>query len=124
MAECFCGCGVKVGALQMQRKSANRMGATVADSVGQLERDVLPAMDERARDLDDPEMGQPGLAMADDLLAAGKHHEATCRAVVHEEEAFAHVGWSRMRAWVRQAQGMAAMFRLPPERQQQIIDRS
>lgn len=122
MAQCFCGCGERVGGFQMQRKSANKMGGTVTDTLEQMQRDVLRVMEERAEHLA-PGEGEKGLAMARERIAAGKRYSRTCRAVVHEEQAFADADWPEMRAWVRDAQGMAAMFRLPPEQQQRIIDR-
>lgn len=124
MANCFCGCGRKVGTFEVQTKSANKVGRSVVDAREQMEHDVLPPLERRFRNPQpDHDSVAAALAMADDLVAAGRQHEQTCRAVVHREEAFAAVAWPEIRAWVRKAQGMAGMFRLSPEEQQRIIDR-
>jgi hypothetical protein len=106
----------------MQLKSANKMGVAVVNARERIERDVLLTLRDRSKQRESEE-GQGALAMAHDLVASGERHEATCRAVVHEEETFADVDWKGMRDWVRSARGMAAMFRLSPEQQQRIIDR-
>ena len=126
MATCFCGCERKVGAFDMQRKSANKVGRPVVAACEELERDVLPPLEDRFKKVQgDQNANADAVAMTDDLIAAGKQHEQACKSVVHEEASFAEVEWPEVRAWVRKsAQGMAAMFRLTPEQQQRIIDRS
>ena len=117
VAECFCGCGVAVGGFASKSKSANKVGRVVVDALAALERDVRPGPDVS---LDDPKVQ----AFKKSLAARwdeGERFSTYCKRVVRGDLAFGDVPWPAIRAWVRDVEGMTAFFRLPTERQQQIM---
>jgi hypothetical protein len=120
MAECFCGCGQKVGFFPMSRRSANGVGGKVRHTVERLSTETLPMMEERASQLA-PGEGEEGLNMARKLISEGEQHEKECRAVVHGEKEFGAVHWPSVRGWVRNGDGMASFLGSSPEQQARII---
>ena len=108
MTRCFCGCGRKVGVFQLERKSANKVGREVNRANQELRRGGFPPAN--------------AVATIEDLLAAGEQHEQACSMVVHEEESFALVDWSEIRAWVRNADDMASTLHLTLGQNERIID--
>ena len=117
MAECFCGCGRKVGGLIGSRKSANGVGRKARDTAEQLEA-LRPTLVQRGA-----EAGSSTskiTALLDKHLEGCHSAEETCRDVVHEERSFKEVDWPSVRNLVKQGEGMAAFFSLPPEQQRAI----
>lgn len=108
MAECFCGCGRKVGGLMNSRKSANGVGRTSREAASELEA-LRPALIERSEQIGrDPE---GIIGMLDDHLRGCEAAEQICREVVHEERDFKSVDWSSVRTDVRNARGMNGYLR-------------
>lgn len=115
MTECFCGCGRKIGALAVSRKSANKVGRVVHETLAQV--DALGAR------LDDQAKMAEALNVPE-KLKLGPVYEQDCRAVVHEERDFKAVNWPEIRAWVRDLQGMVSFLSMSREQQQEIARRS
>lgn len=115
--ECYCGCGQRIGALATARRSANKMGRTITEMLASIERDVRPAPGVSP---DDPNV-KAFQETARKKVQEGEWFEQDCRKVVHEEMPFGDAPWPAMREWVRDAQGMTAFFRLPPDAQRRIM---
>lgn len=114
MAECFCGCGRKVS---FGKRMANKAGRQVESGLAVLEGKIAPRF-EPAR-----ERGERDAFMdrVDAQLGAGHEFREQFRAMVHGDAPTTGIpGFSE---WFRDVDGMAAFFRLSPERQQRIIDR-
>jgi hypothetical protein len=110
MAECYCGCGRKLGAFATGRKSANKMGRTITETLVAIGQHVAP---------EDPKAE----ALAERIRATVQHghwFEQDCRKVVHDEMSFGDAPWPGIREWIREAQGMVSFFRLSPEQQRRI----
>jgi hypothetical protein len=117
MAECYCGCGRKLGALASGRKSANKVGRLVREAFMAVGQEVVPRV-EASDELSNGPFGERVRA----TLAEGLRADEACRDVVHEQREFAAVDWGAIRAWVRDAQGMVSFIRLSPEQQRRIAE--
>jgi hypothetical protein len=117
MAQCFCGCGRKVGLFPAGVRSANGVGQRVSDALDGIEQDVRPY-------LTGAEQDNAFVMHVDKQVREGEEFEAQCCEVVHGGIEFADVMWPVVRQWVRDAQGMVGFARQSPARQQRIMDRS
>jgi hypothetical protein len=109
MAACYCGCGRKVSGLG-QRRSANRLGRRVAETLAALEA-AVPGVEDKPKTRE----------MLDERAAEGMLWEFDCRSVVHEERRFNEVAWPRMRAWLRETRGFVGFLDLSPEAKRRVM---
>lgn len=114
MAECFCGCGLKIAALAVQRKSANKMGRMVAEGVAAIEDQVMPSLPQLSPDARD-------VLRLHERAKEGREFRDDCRAVVHEDADFGSVYWPAVRTWIHDTQGMTSFLLLSPEEQQRLM---
>jgi hypothetical protein len=119
MAECYCGCGRKLGALASHRKSANKLGGLVTEALNAIDNEVRPKLDGLG-----PKLRAMQAERVDQTVKEGGWFEQDCRRVVHEEMKFGDAPWPAIREWIRDAQGLVSWFRLPPEAQRAIIQQS
>lgn len=109
MAECFCGCGGKVGGFMNARKSANGIGQMSQQLVEQIHE--LPAS---------KGANEAAIDFVGKRLAAVEAAVIVCREVVHEERDFGAVNWPSIRAQVKDVQGMVGYMNLSPEQRSRI----
>lgn len=117
MAECYCGCGRKFGAFATGRKSANKMGRLVQETLTDIQQELGPQLPEAAKDPKRRAFAE----MVVRTRAEGQQFEEVCREVAHYQTGFGDVDWPAIRGWVRNAQGMVSLIRLPPEQQARVM---
>lgn len=124
MANCFCGCGSKIGLTPRDRRQANRTGEKIEHMLDEMKRDVEPWLDDGAAEIDAlntlPD-AKSSKQVYDALLAEVQGHRSACLQVVHDAPFHSESDWHATNDWLERAEGLLSFAQLAPDSQKKLM---